>query len=240
MNSRVMPKNLQIETLSSLFVKLNGAADPEEVDWSHEIDETLSLPENRVELSIVYPGYQWFNSEDERTDVKAEADEDLSGYLSYLVSSVAEEVRPQLLEVFTDYRKRFTQGITRRSGVAALKRQVRELRDQLAEQTKTQETQTIQEGAPIVTETIRLELPSKKHKRTVKELAEMLHVPLYEQVGDKCKMCGAEPFTLYKAEAQGIVDWEWRCVNCDQPYNSSVQARFVTIHLPMMKPVIFT
>lgn len=233
MITRVMPKTLQIDSLSSIFIKLNPDADPAEVDWTHEVDETLTLPENRVELSIIHPGYQWFSSEDERGDVKREADENLSEYLSYLVSSVSEEVQPQLIEVFADYRKRYSQGVGKRTGLSALKHQVQDLLSQVKELSKTGDPEP---EAEAETEAM-APIPVKQHKRTIKELARKLGVPLYEQVGEKCKMCGSDPLVLYKAEPPAWTDWEWRCIGCDMPYTGPNQTRCVHIHLPDQKPI---
>ena len=47
-----MPKPMQIESLKRIFKNLNPEVGVDLIDWKMDVDETLTFPENRSELSV--------------------------------------------------------------------------------------------------------------------------------------------------------------------------------------------
>lgn len=70
-----MNKELQISTLKRIFKRLNPDVDERVIDWEAEVDETLSLTENRKNLADKYPQYKWFEEEVELEKVFEEEKE---------------------------------------------------------------------------------------------------------------------------------------------------------------------
>jgi len=60
---KVMPIALQITSLQRIFRSLNPEIGVDVIDWTMQTDKTLTMPENRINLSIVYPQYLWFADE---------------------------------------------------------------------------------------------------------------------------------------------------------------------------------
>lgn len=131
MSNPVMPKALQITTLKRIFQSLNPEADPETIDWEMEVDDTLTLPENRLELSITFPQYKWFKDEPERGSVKREALEQLEDMLSYMLTVVPPEAKDDFQKVFDDYLSRVRYAIERKLKIAPLKKQIEKLKEDL-------------------------------------------------------------------------------------------------------------
>jgi hypothetical protein len=106
MPKKVPPKNFQIAFLKRIFRLLNPTADPEEIDWEHTVDETLTIPENREKLAKAYPGYRWFK---EPEKIKEYEDLDLDiDWLEHVVSEAAirPEDREEALKILDELRRR--------------------------------------------------------------------------------------------------------------------------------------
>ena len=122
-----MPKNMQIDFLKRIY---KGTAN---FSWEHEVDSTLSLPENRIALSIKFPN-GWFANEIEAKDVKNEAIKEYHDYLDYLLeSAVLPEAREGMGPIFekalSDYRYRMERNLER----ATLRKTITKLGEQLLE-----------------------------------------------------------------------------------------------------------
>ena len=126
-----MPKAMQIEALKRIFNGLNPGIGADLVDWAAHIEEALTLPENRIELSIAYPQYTWFSDEDEIKALKREAMEETEALLDYMLSIVPEEARTDFRAVFDDYLSKTRYKIERGISSAKDKRAIAELRKQL-------------------------------------------------------------------------------------------------------------
>ena len=123
----VMPKQLQIDFLKRIY---KGTAN---FSWEHEVDSTLSLPENRIALSIKFPN-GWFADEIEAKDVKNEAIKEYHEYLDYLLESAVlpearEGMRPIFEKALSDYRYRMERNLER----ATLRKTIKKLEEQLLE-----------------------------------------------------------------------------------------------------------
>jgi len=129
----MMPKELQVTSLKRIFENLNPGVGADMVDWTAHVEEALSMPENRLELSITYPQYRWFSDEAEMRDVKREALKETEELLDYMLTAVPEEARQDFKAVFDDYLSRIRFSLERKLTVAPLKKQVAELRKQLEE-----------------------------------------------------------------------------------------------------------
>lgn len=140
MSNPVMPKRMQIETLKRIFKSLNPEADPETVDWQYEVDSTLTLPENRLELSIKFPTYKWFKDETELKSTKEETIKELEDMLSYMLTVVPEEAKEDFQKIFEDYISKVRYSLERKLKIAPLKREVVELRAKLEEAQAKRET----------------------------------------------------------------------------------------------------
>ena len=130
-----MPKAMQVESLKRIFKGLNPEIGVDLIDWEAHVDAALTLPENRIELSIAYPSYRWFADEIEMKDVKKEALQELTDQLDYMITAVPGEAQPQFREVFEDYLSRVRYSIERKLTIAPLKKQIATLQKQL-EQSK--------------------------------------------------------------------------------------------------------
>jgi hypothetical protein len=142
----VMPKALQIESLKRIFKGLNPEVGVDMVDWSAHVEEPLTLPENRLELSIAYPQYTWFTDEAEMKGVKQEALRETEELLDYMLSALPEEMKPGYKTVFEDYLSRIRYSIERKLTIAPLKKQMVNLNRQLeeAEREKTRVERILQ------------------------------------------------------------------------------------------------
>ena len=99
----VMNKALQIETLKRIFNSLNPGIGADLVDWEGDVDATLSLPKNQIELNIIYPQYKWLKDEEEAKAVKREALRETKELLDYMTSALPEEMQPDYKAIFDDY-----------------------------------------------------------------------------------------------------------------------------------------
>jgi len=122
-----MPKAMQIEMLKKIVYD----CDTTDIDWEHEVDASLSLPENRLQLSILYPDCKWFKDEVEMKDVKREALQETEELLDYMLTALPEEMRPDFKTIFDDYLSRVKYSIERKLTIAPLKKQIADLRKQL-------------------------------------------------------------------------------------------------------------
>ena len=127
----VMPKAMQIASLKRIFSSLNPGVGVDLVDWTAHVEEALTLPENRLELSIEYPQYKWFTDEEEIKNVKREALQETEELLDYMLTALPEEMRPDYKTIFDDYLSRVRYSIERKLTVAPLKKQIAELNKQL-------------------------------------------------------------------------------------------------------------
>jgi len=127
----VMPKALQIESLKKIFRRLNPEVGVDVIDWEMEVDATLTLPENRLDLSLKFPGYRWFESAEEERGVRKETIGELEEYLSYLLTVVPAEARADFEKIFGDYVKRVRSAVERKLKVAPLKREIERLRAEI-------------------------------------------------------------------------------------------------------------
>jgi len=130
-----MPKAMQIEMLKKIVYDCDTTA----IDWEHEVDATLSLPENRVELSIIHPTCKWFTDEEERRTVKQEALRETEDYVDYLQSIVPPEATEEFKEFFDDYLSRYRYALERKLKTSGLTRRVKELEIELTEAKKRRE-----------------------------------------------------------------------------------------------------
>jgi len=130
-----MPKQLQIESLKRIFKSLNPEVGVDLIDWEAHVDAVLTMPENRLELSIAYPAYRWFADEAEMKDVKNEALQELTDQLDYMITVVPEEAQTQFKEVFDDYLSKIRFSLERKLHFSHLKKQIAALQKQL-EQSK--------------------------------------------------------------------------------------------------------
>ena len=119
-----MPKSMQIEALKRIFKSLNPEVGVDMVDWSAHIEESLTLPENRLELSIAYPSYLWFADEGEMKDVKREALRETEELLDYMLSALPEEMKPGYKIIFDDYLSRMRYSLERKITTAPLKKKI--------------------------------------------------------------------------------------------------------------------
>ena len=128
-----MPKAMQVESLKRIFKGLNPEIGVDLIDWEAHVDAALTLPENRIELSLAYPSYRWFADEANMKDVKREVLRETEELLDYMLSAVPEEAQKDFKAVFDDYLSRIRFNLERKLTVAPLKKQVAELRKQLEE-----------------------------------------------------------------------------------------------------------
>jgi len=126
-----MPKAMQITSLKRIFTGLNPGVGVDLIDWIAHVEEALTLPENRLELSIEYPQHRWFTDEEEMKTVKREALKETEELLDYMLTAVPEEARADFKTVFDDYLSRIRYSVERKLTVAPLKKQIAELRKQL-------------------------------------------------------------------------------------------------------------
>ena len=134
----VMPKAMQIVSLKRIFTGLNPDIGIDLIDWAAHVEETLTLPENRLELSIAYPQYTWFSDETEMKSVKRESLQETKELLDYMLSAVPEEAQADFKAVFDDYLSRVRYSIERNLKIAPLKKEIVALRKQL-EESKTKD-----------------------------------------------------------------------------------------------------
>jgi hypothetical protein len=126
MPKKVPPKNFQIAFLKRIFRLLNPTADPEEIDWEHTVDETLTIPENREKLAKAYPGYRWFK---EPEKIKEYEDLDLDiDWLEHVVSEAAirPEDREEALKILDELRRRAVEAEELKKEIAKLKKKIKE------------------------------------------------------------------------------------------------------------------
>jgi len=128
-----MPKAMQITSLKRIFTGLNPGVGVDLIDWIAHVEEALTLPENRLELSIEYPQHRWFTDEEEMKTVKREALKETEELLDYMLSAVPKEMRSDYKDVFDGYlsMKRFKleRGISSAKDkrlIVALQRQLEE------------------------------------------------------------------------------------------------------------------
>ena len=135
-----MPLALQVSSLQRIFNDLNPDVGADVIDWKMQVDETLTMPENRLNLSIVYPQYPWFADETEMKGVKRQALDDLRDMLDYMLTAVPPEAQEDFREVFDDYLSRATYSLDRKLKIAPLKREIATLRERLEEAKKADAT----------------------------------------------------------------------------------------------------
>ncbi|MBA7715813.1 hypothetical protein ES703_124871 [subsurface metagenome] len=131
---RIMPKAMQIEMLKKFVHDCDV-----DIDWDHEVDASLSLPENRVELSIIHATCKWFTDEEERKTVKQEALRETVDYIDYLQSITPPEATEEFQEFFDDYLSRYRYALDRKLKISGLKRKIKELEIDLTEAKKRRE-----------------------------------------------------------------------------------------------------
>ena len=134
---KVMPKELQIGMLCDIVSTLNPGIDVVGIDWEHEIDPTLTFPENRLEFASMYPQYRWFKDETARSGVREEAYEKTKDYVSYILNTaVLPEAREDVKEIFKDYLRRYRWALDRRFKIAPLKKRIVQLEKSLKKTTE--------------------------------------------------------------------------------------------------------
>ena len=126
-----MPKAMQIVSLQRIFTGLNPDIGVDLVDWAAHVEETLTLPENRIELSIAYPQYTWFSTDEEMKSTKREALKETEELLDYMLTALPLEMQPDYKAVFEDYlskmRYKLERGISSAKDartIAALRKQI--------------------------------------------------------------------------------------------------------------------
>lgn len=122
---------LQITSLQRIFTSLNPDIPLDTIDWTMQVDKTLTLPENRLNLSIIYPQHLWFADETEMKSTKQQALDDLRDMLDYMLSIVPEPAQADFREVFDDYISRATYSLERKLKLAPLKRKIADLQARL-------------------------------------------------------------------------------------------------------------
>lgn len=134
--SDVMNRALQLTTLKRIFQKLNPDTPMDLIDWEQQIDESLTLPENRVQFSIAYPQYKWFEDEQARRDTKREAVEELRNYLNFTLGFVDPEIADEIRKLFEDRMSAYRYRMERNISIAGLKKKIINLKEQLEEAKK--------------------------------------------------------------------------------------------------------
>lgn len=130
---RIMPVAMQIESLKRIFNNLNPEVGEDLIDWEMQTDNTLTMPENRINLSIIYPQYLWFTDKIEMKGVKTQALDDLRDMLGYMLSIAPEPTQHDFRALFDDYLSRVRYSLDRKLKIAPLKRQIVELQVKLEE-----------------------------------------------------------------------------------------------------------
>jgi len=140
-----MSKALQIERLKEIFKHLNPDVDINVIDFESHVDETLSLPENRIELSERFPAYRWFETPEERESVRVEAERKLKEDIEFLSFAVA-DLPPEAAETATDIIEAFEK---RAESIARLRRRISSLRREVEEWKAKAEAAPPTVGIPV-------------------------------------------------------------------------------------------